>query len=119
MDKSPRAQWLLDPEVIFLNHGSFGACPHVVLDEQAELRARMEAVQQTLVIDGTSFYAAPASGTVLAFSIAAQQRRRIQMHYRASDDRGLIRTTSAYSFSESCTRPPRRSASANPMWASA
>ena len=35
-------RWLLDPEVIFLNHGSFGATPKAVLDEQTLIRQRIE-----------------------------------------------------------------------------
>ena len=34
--------WLIDPSIIFLNHGSFGSCPHPVLEFQQEMRLRME-----------------------------------------------------------------------------
>ena len=35
-------RWALEPSVIFLNHGSFGACPRAVLQAQQAVRDRME-----------------------------------------------------------------------------
>lgn len=34
--------WTLDPAITFLNHGSFGAAPRVVLEKQNEYRAQLE-----------------------------------------------------------------------------
>src|SRR5262245_42717732 len=38
-----RRHWSLAPGTVFLNHGSFGACPRAILKLQSDLRARMEA----------------------------------------------------------------------------
>jgi len=37
-----KQHWTLDPAITFLNHGSFGATPRVVLEKQTALRAQME-----------------------------------------------------------------------------
>jgi len=40
---NPYAQhWLLKPEIDFLNHGSFGACPKVILDYQRQIQEQVE-----------------------------------------------------------------------------
>jgi len=38
-----RSYWALKARTVFLNHGSFGACPKPILDLQAQLRRQMEA----------------------------------------------------------------------------
>jgi isopenicillin-N epimerase len=41
-DILPRAAWRLTSDAIFLNHGSFGACPHAVLEQQRLLQDELE-----------------------------------------------------------------------------
>jgi isopenicillin-N epimerase len=35
--------WFLDKNIVFLNHGSFGACPIPILDEQTKFRKKLES----------------------------------------------------------------------------
>ena len=35
--------WDLNPSIVFLNHGSFGACPKAVMDHQFQLRKELES----------------------------------------------------------------------------
>jgi isopenicillin-N epimerase len=47
MPSALSSEFLLDPELTFINHGSFGACPRVVLAAQTALRERLERDQFT------------------------------------------------------------------------
>lgn len=62
-----RALWALDPEAAFLNHGSFGATPRPVLEEQARWRARMEAQPVDFLYRRYGSYIADARAAVAAF----------------------------------------------------
>ena len=47
---APLRLWKLDPSVVFLNHGSFGACPKKVLKFQQDLRDRLESEPITFFV---------------------------------------------------------------------
>ncbi|MFH1160956.1 MAG: aminotransferase class V-fold PLP-dependent enzyme [bacterium] len=42
--------WALEPETIYLNHGSFGACPKRILEKQLEYRQRLESQPMRFLI---------------------------------------------------------------------
>jgi isopenicillin-N epimerase len=68
MHDSPlAAHWTLDPRVLYLNHGSFGACPRVVLEKQSQLRARMEAQAVQFFLRDLEGLYDEALGTLAAF----------------------------------------------------
>ena len=53
--------WTLDPNVVFLNHGSFGACPKAILKEQDRLRRDLEKepiqfMDEALFASGDTLY---------------------------------------------------------------
>jgi predicted DNA-binding transcriptional regulator YafY len=73
-----------------------GALAKVERVMPATLRARIQAVQETLVIAGAASYAATAGAMVLTFSSAAQRRRRVQMRYRGLSEQDTDRALDPY-----------------------
>ena len=59
--------WSLDPDVDFLNHGSFGACPVAVQEEHARLRAELERQPMRFLVDRLDLRLAAARVALGAF----------------------------------------------------
>lgn len=69
-----RELWTLEPDVAFLNHGSFGATPRPVLEEQARWRARLEAQPVDFLVRRYWDLVAQARAEVAAFLGADPER---------------------------------------------
>ncbi len=63
--------WMLDPNIIFLNHGSFGSCPRPVLEFQLELRDRLERQPVQFLVRDLEPLLDAARGAVARFVGAA------------------------------------------------
>jgi isopenicillin-N epimerase len=64
---APLDAFLLDPAVLHLNHGSYGACPRAVLDAQQAIRARIEAATMRYFVRDWAADLAAARARAAAF----------------------------------------------------
>jgi isopenicillin-N epimerase len=62
-----RSSWLLDGDVAFLNHGSYGATPRPVMDGQVALRIQLEREPVTFLWRRLPELAAQARSLIAAF----------------------------------------------------
>lgn len=67
----PRQHWALDPDVTYLDHGAFGACPLPVLAEQSRLRGEMERQPSSFFMSRLEGLLDDARGQLAAFVGAA------------------------------------------------
>ena len=51
-----KSQFLLDPEITFLNHGSFGACPKPIFEEYQRLQLELETEPVDFIINKAPRY---------------------------------------------------------------
>ena len=75
---------------------SAGALAKVERVLPAAVRERVQALQDTLVIEMPHSYTAPESAVVVTFSTAAQQRRRVRFSYRSGRDEASERSIDPY-----------------------
>ncbi|MDB4954055.1 MAG: aminotransferase class [Myxococcales bacterium] len=47
---APLSHWALSPDVVHLNHGSYGGCPRAVFDAAAAIRVRLEAAPMRFLV---------------------------------------------------------------------
>jgi len=66
-------EWMLDPRITYLNHGSFGAVPRVVFDAHTSWRKRIEAEPVEMLFRGAPpFHAAAKKSIGSALGMAGQ-----------------------------------------------
>ena len=83
--------WLLDPEIVFLNHGSFGSCPRPVVEYQRSLRERLE--RRPIQFMGRDLEAMldVARGTLAAF-VGARDDNLVFVHNATSGVNTVLRS---------------------------
>ena len=62
-----RSEFLLDPDVVYLNHGSFGACPRPVFERYQELQLELERQPVDFIVNRLTPMLGEARAVLAAF----------------------------------------------------
>lgn len=89
-----RHLFLLDPEVIFLNHGSFGACPASVFEVYQSYQRELERQPVDFLVRRTDNLAAAPTGRVTPRGLLNDARARLATYLNTSPD-NLVFVTNA------------------------